>query len=149
MVIGQSEIHHGTDLYPAVNDHRLVYDGAYRENGIFRDIDVGRKLLGPKHAHGRQGKRTSPDVIWQEPFIPPFLDQFNTIFGNLSKTLFIDITDHRDDESIVQGHGHTHMHIRHKEGALICPHRVYDRMFGNSCSGDLHHEIGDGDLHTV
>ena len=84
------------------------------------------------------------DIIRKKFVVFAFSDQFNAVLCDLPQAFFVDLSNNRNNKTLVKGHGHSHVDIFKIQNSLIGPFCVYDGVFTNCCGSDLHHDVGNG-----
>src|SRR5581483_1565184 len=107
VVTGQGRVHHRAHHHLAALCRRAVDHAAHGEDGRLGRVDDGREAGHVEHAHVRDGERAALDLSLLQLALAGAAGQVARLACDLAYRERVGPEDHRDDQAVVQGDGHS------------------------------------------
>src|SRR6185312_13007316 len=128
---------------------RLFGDASDRQDARLRRVDYRRELVDVEHAEIGDGERAAGVLLGHEPAFAAALGQVVRLGRDLPQRLEVRVADHRCDQSVLDGHGHAHVHLVPVADPVLLPPSVARRVLSQCQGHRLEDDVVEGHLRAL
>src|SRR6185312_5779802 len=127
MVIGERHVHHWSNYYLTIDNHRALFNLVHTQNCRLRPVQNWCGEQRTKHPSIRYGKCPTLQLRQRQRVVACFLRKVGNLLLDFSKTLAIGISQHRNNQSLFRANGDSNIVIMLQHQFIALDFRVQTR----------------------
>src|SRR5882757_812043 len=149
VIVGQRDVHHGTNHHLTVDGHRPILNLMHAEYGALRRIDDGRRQQRPEHAAIGDGEGAAGQFLHRDGPRTRARGEVGDGFLDVGKTRLVRVPQYGNDQSAIRRNGDSDVEVLLIYDVVALDGRIHRREFLQRFDAGLGKEGHEAELDAV